>query len=377
MRIVQFVTRMDVLGGAQTHVLDLAKGLVVSGHEVIVISHGTSVLTEELSNYSVDYIDIPTLTVPIRPGKDIRTWRRLKRILQRVKPDLLAIHSSKAGIIGRLVGKQLQIPTVFTAHSWSFSCIDSFLKRKIYIGMERFVGLFSTGIITVSHYNLQEALQYNIANHVSKTVIHNGIEDRLAHIQPFQSNEIIHIVMVARFATPKNHQLLIDALRKLTAYNWKLTLVGDGPLLPAITSYVRTCGLQDRVDFTGESTDVEAILEGAHLFILASTSEGLPISIIEAMRAGLPTIASNVGGINELIDDGTTGFLVDQGQVKELTNAIEKLLQNSSLRTQFGMNARRKFINEFMIDDMLAKTERYYETVVMKQQPKKQEVLEG
>lgn len=377
MRIVQLITRMDVLGGAQTHVMDLTKGLIEKDHEVIVISYGTSALTEQLQQLNIQYIEIPSLTVPIHPFKDFRTFIHLKKILQQVNPDLLAIHSSKVGIIGRLAGAYLKIPTVFTAHSWAFSGIESSWKKQIFIKIERFVGLLSKGIITVSQYNLEEAIQYKIARKVDKTMIHNGIVDTITSTNRARNKDSpIHLVMVARFAPPKNHRLLLDALKQVSYRSWKLTLVGGGPLLQDIQLYAKTCQLDKQITFTGESTDVEAILQSADVFLLISTSEGLPISIIEAMRASLPTIASHVGGINELIDDSSTGFLVDKTDITQLTKRLELIINDDNLRRKLGINARNKFLQQFALEQMVDKTEHYYKQVLFQHQTNKQEVLQ-
>lgn len=377
MRIVQLITRMDVLGGAQTHVMDLTKGLIEKDHDVIVISYGTSALTEQLQQLNIRYIEIPSLTVPIHPFKDFRAFIHLKKILQQVNPDLLAIHSSKVGIIGRLAGAYLKIPTVFTAHSWAFSGIESSWKKQIFIKIERFVGLLSKGIITVSQYNLEEAIQYKIARKVDKTMIHNGIVDNITSTNRTRNKDSpIHLVMVARFASPKNHRLLLDALKQVSHRSWKLTLVGGGPLLQDIQLYAKTCQLDKQITFTGESTDVEAILQSADVFLLISTSEGLPISIIEAMRASLPTIASHVGGVNELIDDSSTGFLVDKTDITQLTKRLELIINDDNLRRKLGINARNKFLQQFALEQMVDKTEHYYKQVLFQHQTNKQEVLQ-
>lgn len=377
MRIVQFVTRMDVMGGAQTHVIDLTKGLIDSGHEVIVISNGRGPLIKEIEALSISYEEVPSLAVPIHPLKDMQAYHQLKKLLHYYKPDLLAIHSSKAGMLGRLAGWRMGIPTIFTAHSWSFSGLQVGFKRRCYIGLEKLAGALTSGVITVSHRNFLEASEANIAQQVQMHIIHNGIRDNANQPIIKKSVKKLELVMVARFAYPKNHLLLFQALQELTYLPWHLTLIGDGPLLLKMREYVRKHNLQHRVHFTGEILEVEEYLQRAHLFVLTSSSEGLPISIIEAMRAGLPVIASDVGGIKELVDEGETGLVIDKDNATALVSALEMILTNEDERIRFSHNARQKYLDAFTFDHMLKKTEQYYEQVMRKEQIKKQGVLDG
>ena len=116
------------------------------------------------------------------------------------------------------------------------------------------------------------------------------------------------IVMVARFEVPKRQDVLLKTLAELTDIPWHLQLIGDGSLRPALEHFVEQNRLSNRVTFLGNQLDVHSYLEKGHLFVLLSDWEGLPISIIEAMRVGLPIIATNVGGVKELIIDRDNGF---------------------------------------------------------------------
>lgn len=376
MKIVQMVSRMDVLGGAQTHVFDLAKGLMERGHNVCVLAYGVGKLTEELEKIGIEYYQLEHLKLPINPITDTKALFEVRKLMKQLQPDLIALHSSKAGVIGRIVGKLLRIPTVFTSHSWSFSSVNNRIKRMIYILIERITGMLSTGIITVSHHDYHDGKKYNIAKHVDMKVIHNGINDLVKIPSPKNRSDIIHMVMVARFAYPKDHTLLLDALKDIPNKNWQLSLIGDGPNLDEVKSYAKICKLADHINFLGECRNVAEYLDAADLFILITKSEGLPISIIEAMRAELATIASNVGGIKELIDHNHTGILIEQNDVEGIKLAITTLLTEPTTRKQLGIEARKKFQKEFTFTKMLDETEIYYEQIIMDHHKKNQEVFE-
>ena len=309
-KIVQIITRMDVIGGAQVHVLELTKGLIEKGHEVIIISSGCGIMTEQLKELSIPYYAISELQVKIHPWKDIRTLRKLKKLIKVLNPELIAVHSSKAGILGRLAGRALKIPTVFTAHSWSFANIKNPLKRWAYIMIERMISRVPAGIISVSEYDHQLAVKYLKPSYIQGKVIHNGIHTNKAVLQSAQDSKSVKLVMVARFAEPKDHQLLLEALSLLPNEIWHLTLAGDGPLLPSIKQKAKQLGLKQQIAFLGEIKDIQSVLSKADIFLLISNSEGLPISIIEAMQARLAIIATDVGGVSELIQHHKNGLLI-------------------------------------------------------------------
>jgi glycosyltransferase involved in cell wall biosynthesis len=113
-------------------------------------------------------------------------------------------------------------------------------------------------------------------------------------------------------------------------------IVGDGPERPALEAEIRAAGLLQRVELAGERRDVPQLLEDADVFVLSSRSEGAPLSILEAMAAGLPVVASAVGGVPEIVDDGTTGLLVPPGDAGALAAALERLLADPALRSRLG-----------------------------------------
>lgn len=376
MKIVQFITRMDVLGGAQIHVFDLTKALISRGHKVIVIAAGFGKIPQELEKLGIEYYQLNHMTVPIRPVKDVRALFEVKTVLKKLNPDLIAIHSSKAGIIGRLAGKMLRIPTVFTAHSWSFSGVTNKMKKNLFITIEKLIGPLSSGIITVSQFDYDAAKAHKIAFHVNMKMIHNGIHD-IEKSVPKTSSDNVKMVMVARFAYPKDHLLLLKALKDIPHENWQLTLIGDGPLLTETKAYASTCEFANNIIFAGECANVFNYLAEADIFLLITRSEGLPISIIEAMRANLPIIASNVGGVKELIDHQISGLLVPRDNVNNLRTAILSLLSDEKLRKRLGIEARRKYKEMFTFSIMLNETENYYKKVLSHGRKTKQGVHEG
>lgn len=370
MKIVQFITRMDTIGGAQIHVKDMSMGMKTLGHTIILVSGSRENMYKAMDKEGILYYQSKHLIRNLHVFKDIKAFFELRKILKRTRPDLIASHSSKAGIIGRLAGRSLGIPTVFTAHGWSFTEGVSKKKRVFYMGIEKLVGFISDGIITVSEYDRQLAKSKKIVASNKLHTIHNGVHELEHFTQSSEMNPSVTIIMVARFATPKKQLALLQALEKLQFIEWTLRFAGDGPLLQEAKDFVRKHGLQARVQFLGNRQDIAKLLRQSDLFVLLSDWEGLPLSILEAMRSGLPIIASDVGGVKEAVTDSVNGYLVPKNDEEELLHRLSHLLSDSSLRRDMGNESRRLFEEKFTFHKMLTKTDRLYSKVIQEKQEK-------
>ncbi|MGM0841644.1 MAG: glycosyltransferase family 4 protein [Bacillota bacterium] len=364
MRIIQFITRMDDVGGAQVHVLDLSLSLMKAGHEVVVLSMGSGPVTDELQKSGVRCEELRNLQLKINPFHDWRALNELCKWLKKLKPDILATHSSKAGILGRIAGKICNIPTVFTAHGWAFSEGVPERKRSVYRILERYAGKISNGVITVSHYDYQLALKHRIIHPSKMRTIHNSVPDVPENLRRNPSGSIPKLTMVARFAFPKDHLLLLRALENIRGLSWELDLVGDGPLMTHIKEMVERSPIAGRVHFLGNRRNVPELLADSHLFVLVSRHEGLPISVIEAMRAGLPLVASDVGGIRELIDQGQNGFLIPRDDIEVLTQRLKTLIMDPQLMKKMGQFSRIQYEKQFLFERMRDQTLQMYMEVL-------------
>jgi glycosyltransferase involved in cell wall biosynthesis len=139
--------------------------------------------------------------------------------------------------------------------------------------------------------------------------------------------------------------------------------VGEGPTRAVVEADVARAGLQSQIAFAGDSREVEQILSKSHIFVLPSRWEGFPLTILEAMRAGLPVVASDVGGVREAVIDGHTGFLTRPGVLNDLQQHIDILLQSSSLRGTLGTDGRQRFLKMFTHDKMLDRLRSIYHQI--------------
>lgn len=350
---------MDTIGGAQLHVRDQCIALTKRGHSVYVVAGGDASLYDDLK-----MIHCQSLMRNLNIVADIKAFIELRSILKRIQPDVIATHSSKAGVIGRLAGWSLRIPTLFTAHGWSFTEGVEGKKKRMYRVIERGMGRITKGVITVSEYDKQLAIQHKVLPPEKLLTIHNGVHETVLSRDSSHSGNRLTMVMVARFAPPKQQLDLLKALTKLRQFEWEMLFAGEGPLLNEAQCFVDSEGLNDRVLFLGNRHDISAILQKSNIFLLLSDWEGLPLSVLEAMQCGLPVIASDVGGVNEAVKHSVNGYLIPPKDEGELIEKLTVLLTSPSLRLQMGEHSRLLYEQHFTFEQMHDKTFAYYEKII-------------
>jgi len=364
MKVAYIITSSDLVGGAQVHVRDLAARLITEGHSAHVLVGGEGPFTRQLKSRGIPFTTIPTLVRSISLKNDVLAIQELRRVLSRLEPDLVSTHSSKAGWLGRVAAKSLGMPVIFTAHGWAFTDGVPEHRRRFYVLAEKLAAKLGDRIITVSRYDRKLALAYGVAPTSKLVVIHNGMPDVPSRNMARPDVDPPQIIMVARFVEQKDHQSLLVALAQLQHLPWTLELVGDGPLRDEMEGAAKALGIRDRVSFVGAVDDVARHLAASQIFVLTSRWEGFPRSILEAMRAGLPVVASDVGGVSESVVDGVTGFLVPRRDVTAVKERLERLLLDPKLRRVMGRRARERFEQEFTFDRMFERTMSVYRDVL-------------
>jgi glycosyltransferase involved in cell wall biosynthesis len=171
------------------------------------------------------------------------------------------------------------------------------------------------------------------------------------------------MVSVARLEAPKDFRTLLKALAALRSLDWELELIGDGPLEREVREVAARGGIAERVRLLGYQAEPAIALARAQIFVLSSRSEGFPRSILEAMRAGLAVVASNVGGVSEAVAEGATGLLVPAGNAEALSGALRKLIGDAAERKRMGHAARLTYEGRFGFERMLQKTVALYDAV--------------
>jgi len=363
-RILMVVTLPD-WGGAQAYVHQLA--LACKGRYNVTVACGTpGPLIPLLVQADVPVIEIPSMGRNPHPVRDARALVHLGRILRRGRFDLVHLNSTKAGLIGRLAALFAEVPVViFTAHGWAFGPARPRWQRLLLAGCERLTASLATKIICVSGYDRRLAEEFRVGRAGQLTVIRNGLDpapylsggrDELRR-QLAPGGERL-TTMVARLAFPKDPFTVVEAWLRVGC--GKLCLVGDGPLRPSLERrYAKELG--DRLLLLGHRSDLPRILAASDLFVLASKQEGSPLAILEAMFAGRAVVASETGGIPELVQHGETGLVVPMGSVSALARALESLLQDDETRNRMGRRGRERALAHFSSERMIRETFSLYD----------------
>jgi glycosyltransferase involved in cell wall biosynthesis len=364
MKIAYVITRADDVGGAQVHVRDLAAACLEYGHEVTVLAGGSGEFFDQLAARGIPHRSIRRLAGPIAPIKDVPALAEIVRALRELQPDVVAAHTAKAGLLARVACAVLGFPAVFTPHGWAITNRISRCQGRLFRLVETLASVVTPRIINVCEFEARLAMSLRVAPRAKLEVVHNGIPDIGADLRADATRQPPRLVMIARMAPPKDHAMLLGALSRLKHLQWSLELCGDGPLEGQIKDQAAQLGIENRIRFLGFRGDTTACLSQAQIFVLASRFEAFPYTILEAMRAGLPVVASHVGGIPEAVVPGRTGLLAPAGDVDALAGHLGNLIVDADLRKKLGDGGRQRYLAHFTFENMLEKTLQIYEEVV-------------
>jgi glycosyltransferase involved in cell wall biosynthesis len=363
-KIAYLVTRADPIGGAQIHVRDLAAAVQAQGHSPVVLISGSGPFVDDLRARKIPVLILRHLGQPMRLFRDVRALVEVIGTLRDLRPELLTAHGAKVGILGRLAARALRVPLVVTVHGWACAPGTPPVQAAVSRGLERLIGPLASKIITVSEFDRRFGLDARLVSKERVVTVHNGMPDVPTALRADPGRTPARLVMVARFEPQKDHATLLRALGGLLAHPWELELIGDGPLRGDMEALAGRLGISARVRFLGQRTDVDRILAQSQVSLLVSNWEGFPLSILEAMRAGLPIVASSVGGVDEAVRDGETGFVVPRGDIELLRDRIHRLLLSPALRLSLGAQGRTRYEQCFTLDQLVTKTLAVYQDVL-------------
>jgi glycosyltransferase involved in cell wall biosynthesis len=359
-KLLYVITRGEI-GGAQKHVADLI-GDLRHDFSIAAAIGGGGYLPQSLQALGVPVYELRHMAHSISPAADARAIRELLAVMRAYQPELVHVHSSKAGLLGRIAASIARLPSVYTVHGWAFTHGAPLSRKAIGLLSEAACAHLGDRIVTVSEYDRALCLAYHMTVPDKVVTIRNGVADSPLRALPGTAAEPV-VSMVARFDAPKDHPTLLRAVAGIPE-PYRVRLVGDGPERGRMRQEAEALGIGGKVDFLGTRTEVAELLGTSHIFVLASRWEGLPLCILEAMRAGLPVIASDVGGVAEAVVDGVTGFLVRSGSPEALRERLRILLANPGLRVRMGAEGRRQYLAGFTLESMLAKTRGLYREVL-------------
>jgi glycosyltransferase involved in cell wall biosynthesis len=355
MRILLVTQPAD--GGVYEHVVRLGRGLRDAGHEVE--------LAGPLKHRAPE-LDLTTLDVPmgrsVSPRGDARAAIALGRLIRSTAPDVVHAHSSKAGAVARLARAAAPaVPLVYTPHGYAFAgYFESKRERSAYRMAERVLAPLATLVLCVCEAERRFAA--SVGSSSRTRVVYNGVPP-VADAEPHPAVAALRrrgpvIAALTLLRPGKGIETLIDAVPGLvgTHPDVNVAIAGDGLDRESLVRRAADRGVADRVHFVGEVRGPGPVMLAADVFVSPSWAESFPLSVLEAMSAGLPVVTTDVGGCAEAVADGETGVVVPARDAGALTAALGRLLDDPARARELGAAGRRRWQERFTVRRMIEGT---------------------
>lgn len=344
-RVMRIIARLNI-GGPAIHVSLLTQRLPADIYETKLVVGSLSDNEGDMMYYAaerkIEPLVVPNLRREVSPIQDLRVLGAVRQLIREYQPDVVHTHTAKAGFIGRLAARLEGVPVVVhTFHGHVFKGYFGPVKSRMFILLERIAANWADTIITLTNSLRRELVEdYHITRKGHITVLPLGLDlDPFVNVQrksgafrqqwniPDDAPLIGH---VGRLAPVKNQYLLLDAAKQVIDKkpNTYVAIVGDGTQLEELREHAVKLGIQDQVIFTGWQKDTTSLYADADVKVISSKNEGTPVTIIEALAAGCPVVATDVGGVSDMLDGGSFGMLVQSGDASGLAAAIIHTLDN-------------------------------------------------
>jgi glycosyltransferase involved in cell wall biosynthesis len=362
-KILYVITKSN-WGGAQRYVYDLAVNLPKEYDPVVALG-GNGILKEKLEGAGIRAISLPFLARDVRWFADLLALRTLVSLFKKERPDIIHLNSSKIGGLGALAGRIAKVPhIIFTAHGFAFREERPEIQKFTIKFLSWLTMLWSHLVITVSERDRREARAFPFVKR-KIILIHNGIPE-ISFLEKTAARKMLReentgepfwIGTVGELHKNKGHIYLMETLAALQPkHDILLFIIGEGEERGALEKMIAELGLQSKVILSGKKDNAAALLPAFDIFLFPSVKEGLPYTILEAGLAGLPVIASAVGGIPEIITDMESGILVRPKSSEEMVKAFDFLLSHKKEAAAFGKKLRANVKKNFSFKKMLRET---------------------
>ena len=350
MKILHIISD-TVLGGAQRVCIDLANCAVNDGNEVAVAAMSGGYLWEQLTS-NVKQFQLNNMEKSIG-FKDFKVVKELKQIRNSYRPDIIHLHTSKPGILGRWVFRKEKEHIVYTVHGFD----QIRIAHKKFLPVEKYFQKYTGAIVAVSEYDKLNMSKCGINKNIS--LIYNGIDSVQINKKdtfPISIKEKKVVLTIARIAPPKDFDLFINVASAFEHKDVAFVWIG-GAKNKTLDDLRFEYNIPSNVYLLGDLKNASEYINLCDIFVLFSKHEGLPMSIIEAMSQGKAVVASNVGGIPELVSE-ENGALILNYNDSEI--AINKILENFTLRNLLGLQSLSKYENNFTLEKMWNEYKKLY-----------------
>jgi glycosyltransferase involved in cell wall biosynthesis len=379
-KVLRVIARLNV-GGPALHVAYLTAGLAERGYETTLVAGTLARGEESMAAVSeargVRIETLPALHREIGPLRDAQAILRLARLIKRERPTILHTHTAKAGAVGRiaalLAGRARPPIIVHTFHGHVLRGYFNPLTTLAFRTLERWLARVTTVLVAVSPEVRDDLVRLRVAPASKFTVIRLGIEldertssagDERAETrrQLGVGQEAFVVGWVGRMTAVKRTHDVVRALRGLVdrGVDAYLCLVGDGPDRDDLERFAHELGVVKRCLFVGYQEDVARFYSAIDALLLPSVNEGTPVSVIEALAAQRPAVATRVGGTPDVIRDGVDGFLVEVGDADALSDRLAELAADPERRARMGADGRARVLGRYAVERLVDDIDRLY-----------------
>ncbi|MGD8985514.1 MAG: glycosyltransferase family 4 protein [Desulfobacteraceae bacterium] len=402
-RILRIIARLNI-GGPAIQAISLSDHLSRDSYRTLLISGKVDPHEGDMAYFAeekgVQPVILPKMGRDITLLGDMKSLIELRKIIKQFKPHIIHTHTAKAGTLGRLAGisfnlirrSNVKIRLVHTFHGHIFHSYFGSLRTRLFIQIERFLSRFTDRIIVISPLQQHDMCwRYRIAPTEKVRIIPLGFdlsdfEGRENHRKQIrerymlQDDQRVSLVgIIGRLTDVKNHRVLLEAAKCLKAMGkserFKFLVVGDGELRQDLITYARELGIQNSVIFAGWQKDMPSIYEALDIVALTSLNEGTPVSLIEAMASARPVVATNVGGVRDLMGfideeskDGYTlaqhGILVPSGDGEVVARALSFLDENRKASKEMAERGREFVLNHYSVERLVKDIKSLYKEIL-------------
>jgi glycosyltransferase involved in cell wall biosynthesis len=382
-KILYVITKSN-LGGASRYIFDLASSFK-DENEVTVAFGGTGILQTQLEAIGIRTIPINNLGRDVKLFNDIRVFFELIKIFSKENADIIHLNSSKIGGLGALAGRLARIQNklkgipshtriIFTAHGWAFKESRSALSQ-FFIQIISFITVFlcdKTIVVSAddklrsSHFPFVQDKIHLVYNGIPAFPLlpKDAARKELLSTQTPPPENAVWIGSIGELHTNKGYDFALEGLSELTTEDPTLHLmyaiIGSGEEEMRLKEKAIRLGIQNFVYFAGSKNNASSFLSAFDIFLMTSIKEGLPYAILEAGRAGLPVIATSVGGIPEIVDDMNSGIIIRHGEPREIKDALKYLITRPADQKTFAAELQKKVMTQFSLEQSIAGTKKVY-----------------
>jgi len=362
------------LAGAPRHLLSLLLNFDYDKFQIFVIST-SGPLAGEIKSFKKP---INLEVVPMHTKYDLSAMREIRAAAKHISPDVVHVHGTRAGILGRLAMMGLKVPVIYTEHLWTKQYrVPGRITHNIQLFGLWVLDMFTTLNIAVSVAVRDFLVENQISRPGKVVVVYNGVEAPKKKAKPFSHRDEILLGSIGTLNEHKGMQYLIEAMVKVVKEfpQVRLEIIGEGYYKDRLVKLIRKLKLTRHVKLTGFIKDVYDELEKMDLYIQPSLSESFGLAILQAMSVGLPVVATKTGGIPEVVTDSKTGLLVPSEDPEALSGAIVDLIRNQDKAIKMGKLGEEDANIKFSLKDMVKETEMIYDSVANKKH--RQEIYAG